>query len=702
MNNAKPICLQANVFEAPAYGIAVDRRRGLFTAGGWPLLALLCLFLCQHAPATAQTTETWTNADGNNLWTDGNNWSPTTGPGGPNGNVDVLIPAPGAAHPARATTRIASPAASGGPCILSGTNSSVQTVTVDQLAILNIRAGGILALLGTTPSVNNGTIDIDQPGGSGATLAITGPLSSSGQILLEDEGSVVSGSGTMTNTGTVSAVNGGQLTVNTVNQGTMTSAGTAAFNIQATINNAGGTISGANGSLITFNSASVAGGLITTSGAVTAQGNTTLSGVTISGSGILSAQSVTLDGTSAANTISSQLQIPDGGNATLKGTVNLLGQISLNAVNSNAQVTIAGNVTMNGGGSIVTSNNPNNRFTGFGKSTLTLNGPGFLGSGDFGGATVKINITKLSTVTANQSAPLIIDGGSGGLNNQGTIAINQNDEMQSVNRLLNLHPLNSTLMGGIWNIAGTLRYSSTTGIQTNSANVTMSGANAQVLDGNGNNAFASFSSNSTSGKFTITGGWKLGTSLSFNNFGRYIIGSGSTFTVNGSSGFTQSGNIASLTVDGTLAAPAINIMGGTVYGNGATIAGPFYAGSSSTRLPTVTIGDKPRMPGLWSINGSYTQGASILNITIGGTTQGTGYSHVDVAGTTTLGAGSTLALRLGNGFVPTLGQTFNIMNAQGGVSGTWSIVTGTKISSSLKFFVAYQPTSVDLVVVPGP
>jgi hypothetical protein len=59
-----------------------------------------------------------------------------------------------------------------------------------------------------------------------------------------------------------------------------------------------------------------------------------------------------------------------------------------------------------------------------------------------------------------------------------------------------------------------------------------------------------------------------------------------------------------------------------------------------------------------------------------------------------------LNLTLLNGFVPSLGQTFTILNAAS-VAGTFPTVNGLCISPSEHFAVTYDPADVMLTVLSG-
>jgi hypothetical protein len=99
------------------------------------------------------------------------------------------------------------------------------------------------------------------------------------------------------------------------------------------------------------------------------------------------------------------------------------------------------------------------------------------------------------------------------------------------------------------------------------------------------------------------------------------------------------------------------------------------------------------------VSGTYHQNlGGALNIAIGGTTPGTKYDQLNVTGAATVNG--TLNLSLINAFVPTVGSTFEILNASS-VSGTFSTVNGTAINGSEHFVVACDTTDCDVTVASG-
>ena len=114
----------------------------------------------------------------------------------------------------------------------------------------------------------------------------------------------------------------------------------------------------------------------------------------------------------------------------------------------------------------------------------------------------------------------------------------------------------------------------------------------------------------------------------------------------------------------------INTAGGTVtVGVGGTLSGAgTIQGNVNNVAGTVSPGASP---GMLTITGNYTQGASgVLDMQIGGLVAGTDYDQLRVGGTTSLAG--TLNTALINGFVPPTGSTFTLVQSTGAVSGTFT------------------------------
>ncbi len=167
-----------------------------------------------------------------------------------------------------------------------------------------------------------------------------------------------------------------------------------------------------------------------------------------------------------------------------------------------------------------------------------------------------------------------------------------------------------------------------------------------------------------SGTLRVSGGATLVLEGDFQNYGGVELASGGLL------------NATSLGASGLELLSGSSLLGeGTILGNLTNTDGAVAPGSS---------------PGMLVLNGDYTQGsAGELLIGIGGLVQGLEYDFVDISGTALL-AGS-LRLELEDGFVPLLVDTFVILEADGGLSGTFDELIGLGGS---QWNVSYLPTQV--------
>jgi len=205
------------------------------------------------------------------------------------------------------------------------------------------------------------------------------------------------------------------------------------------------------------------------------------------------------------------------------------------------------------------------------------------------------------------------------------------------------------------------------------------------------------------------------------NAGTISVGTGAALNVTGGAhaaanalpGFLNSG-IVDISQDGTLASPlsyvqtggqttvdgtlrtsgrgVINFAGGSVYGNGGTIQGTVISNAA------INIGDSLMTVGQLSFLGNYTQGANgSLTFDIAGTAPGR-YDQLNVSGHAQLNGLMTVDLI--NGFIPQLGNTFDIMNFSSS-SGAFSSVLGLPINNQEHFQLEYNSTDLTLDVVQG-
>jgi autotransporter-associated beta strand protein len=137
----------------------------------------------------------------------------------------------------------------------------------------------------------------------------------------------------------------------------------------------------------------------------------------------------------------------------------------------------------------------------------------------------------------------------------------------------------------------------------------------------------------------------------------------------------------STTISGGLVRVDGTVSGAVAAGSATTLGGIGTVGSITTTQATVSPGDGG--PGLLTDTGSLTFGSgSNYNVTLSGTTAGSQYSQLQVAGPISL-SGATLNVTLGSGFTPTGGSQFTIIHNTGSspISGTFTnLPQGAKVT----------------------
>ncbi len=185
-----------------------------------------------------------------------------------------------------------------------------------------------------------------------------------------------------------------------------------------------------------------------------------------------------------------------------------------------------------------------------------------------------------------------------------------------------------------------------------------------LLSGNGGGAF------NNSGTIDATSGGILNFNGIVNSSGLVDVG-GSALSVTGS--YTQTAGTFRLTGGTVTSASALNFQGGTVDARG-TITGAI---NSAAML-------RPALGGAGlTVNGNVTlMTASALSFQLGGLTQGSRYSFLNVNGTVALSG--TLVLSFANGFENSVtgSDTFTIASASGGLAGIFSnIASGGRLAA---------------------
>jgi hypothetical protein len=124
-------------------------------------------------------------------------------------------------------------------------------------------------------------------------------------------------------------------------------------------------------------------------------------------------------------------------------------------------------------------------------------------------------------------------------------------------------------------------------------------------------------------------------------------------------------------------------------------AGPFTGGG------TVEL-DGDLKPGNSPANVSFSGNVVIAptagtDIELAGTTKGSNYDSLTVAGNVSLGG--TLNVLLIDGFTPAAGQSFNIMSAAGGITGAFDSTNLPTLAGGLSLGITYTPNAINLSVI---
>ncbi|MBK9185381.1 MAG: hypothetical protein IPM78_03365 [Moraxellaceae bacterium] len=238
-----------------------------------------------------------------------------------------------------------------------------------------------------------------------------------------------------------------------------------------------------------------------------------------------------------------------------------------------------------------------------------------------------------------------------------------------------------------------------------------------------------------SGKLTLANGSSLGVGaltvesgqvalkdgfISTNNFVQSLAGSSSTLMGNGTFANINV-NVGQLTIDGNMVATNATQVNGLLFVNGKltsniTVGSSGKLGGSGNLVGTLNVNgilSPGNSPAILTVTGDVHQNTgSTLEIDIDGATAGTGaghYDQVNASGTYNIAASNTtLDAKLrgitgsaNNNFVPTLGQSFDVVKANS-VVGTFTNYTQptTGLATGTRLDIGYTPNSVRLYVTP--
>jgi hypothetical protein len=132
----------------------------------------------------------------------------------------------------------------------------------------------------------------------------------------------------------------------------------------------------------------------------------------------------------------------------------------------------------------------------------------------------------------------------------------------------------------------------------------------------------------------------------------------------------------------------------SVFFGSVTGAGPFTGGGDVEFNGDLKPGNSPaNLSFAGDVAVNTTAG---LAIELGGIAKGAGYDALSIAGAASLSG--LLDVSLINGFIPSPGQTFEIITALGGISGTFDFEQLPTLGGGLHFDVRYEPNAVLLAV----
>jgi PEP-CTERM motif len=353
-------------------------------------------------------------------------------------------------------------------------------------------------------------------------------------------------------------------------------------------------------------------------------------------------------------------------------------------------------LSMGSGSTVNLSGAATSTITG---GTLTTSGGGAMISD--GSTLIGVTISSGSTVSTTNNNTTTL---SGTITNNGTIALNSGGNYTDL------------ILSGNVTLAGTGAIS----MSDYASNRIYGGGSDQLINGaghtiegsgqlgiGGGNAFG-FINNGTvlanqsvslvvdpgngltnNGTMQVNAGSALEVLGGITNTGTVNVGQAgqagsSLFLMGDAHDFVQTGGTTTLWTSGSnlelQSGQSMLLQGGTLQGFG-TIAGNL-SNTGGTVLPGTT-----GVAGILTVTGNYSDPmGSVLDIQIGGSVAGSGFSQLDVLGTASLAG--TLDVNLLNGFTPTNGEEFVILTS-GGLSG--SFTDGVIHDGNVTFTVYYSP-----------
>lgn len=567
------------------------------------------------------------------------------------------IPSPGSLNTSVNATTLVGTITNNGTITVSNTDAAGTTSTY-----LKVPSAVILA----STSTPKGSVVL--AGGENSVLIGTGPLTNQetitgqGKFFVDtiiNEGTIAANAGGGNNT---LEIGGNQKLNNAItNTGTITADSSTSIVqiVGGNVNNTGGTISAGSGIAVLG---------VTGTSPITVTGGNVIGGVP--GSGLyVEGQSVILTGTSTNPlTVSGLLQLNDGDQTTLEGTIVNNGDIIESSSKKNTEVKVGTTTTISGTGIILFANDSAfDELIGTGLSDrLNLNN-NVQGNVLVDDLTVVLG-SKNTWETGPDAGQPTVFGPSSSVTFLGTFKADPNTTTDIQGGISNYSSTTGTWSGNV-DLAGTLDIGTGRPIKTWNGKLTLENSTGALLTGGVNalDTITNFgkSSNVTVGstaELNVFGPETFSGTVDIQNGGLYLQGSGSLTQPSGKT-----------TVDGTLtlaSAETWSILGGTVFGAGTVNGDESLGATSGTTTATETVGDSSTAPGTFHINGTFTQNAQgkiVFVITP------TATSQLVVTGDTTLGGNVTCTVQ--KGYTIPHGYLQIVLTAPQ-ITGTWAANSG--------------------------
>ncbi|WP_432798304.1 beta strand repeat-containing protein [Poriferisphaera sp. WC338] len=533
---------------------------------------------------------------------------------------------------------------SGSATTINGTNDLTLTGVISNTGALVKSGSNTLTLSGSNTYTGGTTL-------SGGSITIgnnnafgTGSLSITGDATIQPD--------TLTRTigNDVSISSGSTLTVSGNRDLTMTGiiSGDGALNV----NNSG------NASLTLNSSNTYTGGTtLSENGRAFVNANQALGTGTISAIGNSNLTTTSNIEISNATNISSGVELGLSSNNSFNHAGVISGDGSLSLLAIGGSITLSGNNTYTGGTTITQGTLILGNDNALGTGSLSVTGNTTLQSNDDArSVSYAIAFSGSQTLTLSGSNDLAL---SGVISGSGSLAVG----MDSASDTLTLSGVN-TYSGGTTLLGSTLIIGNNDALGTGNLSVD---DDAVIQSNSDDRTISNTTSISSGNTLTVSGSNDFELSGVISGDGGLTKEGSSTATLSGNNTFTGDTTVTAgtLIINGTMASGNVNVA------SGATLSGVMNFAGNFINSGTVSPGNSP---GTMIVGGNLTlNSTSIYDMEIASTAgPGTGNDFIDVTGTAAID-GTLNVIGLG-GYSATDGDTFTILDADGGVSGTFATI----------------------------